>query len=115
MRKGLNQREKISSYREVVNSRNSDMMVACEKAVQILQNNDWRALTNSSRAVFEVENVAFVDCKVCVLNYNGTIMASLFGRKSPQSLYNDFHIDLSTHPRITEEFLQKQYLKQEEE
>lgn len=115
-------REKVLSYSDVVNSRDRDLLVCCEKAVQIIKDNDGtcldyenRILSDCPRAVFDIQSVAIVDCKLCVLNYDGIIMVNLFGRKSRKSLYNDINVDLTTHPRIGEECLAKYLAKHEEE
>ena len=115
-------KEKILSYSDVVNSRDRDLLVCCEKAVQIVEQNDWqsmdyenRLLSESPMALFEVESITIVDCKVCILNYDGTILVSLFGRKSCTSIYNDITIDLTTHPRIGEKCLARYLPKHEEE
>lgn len=114
--------KKILSYSDVVNSRDRDLLVCCEKAVQIIKDNDWkcldyenRLLSDCPRVIFDIQSVAIVDCKLCILNYDGTILVSLFGRKSHRSVYNDITVDLTTHPRIGEECLARYLPKHEEE
>lgn len=81
--------------------------------MQILCENNWKSMGYDKKfilfpkAVFKVKS--FVDCRVVVLNDEGTISATLVGKISSKSLYDDFCIDMATHPKVGERLLKERF------
>lgn len=105
----------VCSYQDVVEAQDEKLLQACEQAVTILKNNNWKSMGYEKkfrlypRTDFEVKNKIFSDCKVFVFNDEGTLITRLVGKISPKSLDNDFCIDLATHPQVGEDLLKRNY------
>ncbi len=106
------------TYWQVKEAKDEKMLAACEKAVEVVLAHDshdmhygeW-VLTPSAR--FEVEGTDFEDCTVLILNDEGEIFCRFAGKFSKESLFNDFEIELHSHPEIGElkQYSYEAYLK----
>lgn len=108
----------FTTYWQVEEAKDEKMLAACEKAVEVVLSHDWRdmhyekmILTPNAR--FEVEGTDFEDCTVLILNDEGEIFCRFSGKFSKESIFNDFEIELHSHPKIGElkQYSAEAYLK----
>ncbi len=109
---------KVYPYWKVQELKDEKMLVACEKAVEVILSHDWRYMHYETVRMtpyerFEVEGTEFEDCTVVIINDEGTIISRFSGKFSKESLVDDFEIDLSTHPKVGElrQYSYEEYLK----
>lgn len=110
----------LCCYWEVEEIADKKLLEVCEKAVEILLAHDWHDLNYGngeivSRAEFNVEGTDFTDCKVIVCNDEGEILTRLVGKLSKETRFNDFEVDLSSHPKIgdAEQYSYNHFLAEE--
>ncbi len=108
----------FATYWQIEEAKDEKMLAACEKAVEVVLSHDWRDMhyedgykTPSAR--FKVEETGFEDCHVLILNDEGEIFCRFSGKFSKESCFNDFEIELHSHPKIGElhQYSAEAYLK----
>lgn len=108
----------FATYWQVEEAKDEKMLAACEKAVEIVLAHDWHDMHYEKFALhpnarFEVEGTDFEDCTVLILNDEGEIFCRFSGKFSKESIFNDFEIELHSHPKIGElkQYSAEAYLK----
>lgn len=109
---------KVCGYWKVQDIKDEKMLGACEKAVDVILSHDWHDMHYEKvrmypRAEFEVEETGFENCKVLIINEEGEIIFRFCGNLSKEDIFDDFEIDLRSHPKIGElkQYSAEAYLK----
>ncbi|MCI8362573.1 MAG: hypothetical protein HFJ41_05560 [Clostridia bacterium] len=108
---------KVCGYWKVQDIKDEKMLVACEKAVEVILSHDWHDMhyekgTMYPRAEFEVEETGFENCKVFIINDEGEIIFRFCGNFSKEDIFDDFEIDLRSHPKVQKrQYSYEAYLK----
>lgn len=107
---------KTCAYWQVKEANDERLLCVCEKAAEVILSHDWHDMNYGKlgieylpRADFELKETSFIDCKVCIINDYGSILAYLVGKSSKKRSGNDFIIDLHGHPKIGDKELSKYF------
>lgn len=96
---------KVCGYWKVVDVKDEKMLSACEKAVEVILDHDWHDMHYEKvrmhpRVEFEVTGTEFENCKVIIINEEGEIIFRFCGNFSKEDIFDDFEIDLHSHPKV---------------